>query len=121
MQRWRSATIYGRRCFRGSAPTDDRFRLPIRSAADDRSGEPNIVTASLDGHPIPSARYVFGTLVFRFTLPRKNILQSSKRRGRAAVYGFSLMLHPLAPGTHTIHITVTHFIYKHATYILHVH
>jgi len=43
MQRWRSATIYGRRCFRGSAPTDDRFRLPIRSAADHRSGDAPIV------------------------------------------------------------------------------
>jgi hypothetical protein len=39
MQRWRSASIYGCRCFRASAPMDDRFRLPIRSAADDRSGD----------------------------------------------------------------------------------
>jgi hypothetical protein len=36
MQHWRSATIYRCRCFRGSAPMNHRFRLPLRSAADDR-------------------------------------------------------------------------------------
>ena len=52
IQRWRSATIYGPRCFRGNAPTDDRFLLPIRSAADYRSGDAWIVPIAVAGRPV---------------------------------------------------------------------
>jgi hypothetical protein len=56
---------------------------------------------TLDGRPValppPSA-----TPVFAFSLPRRNVLFTPRRHGRAAAYGRAIVFPPLAPGRHTI-------------------
>ncbi len=58
------------------------------------------VTQELDGKPYP--RYVTASAPFIFHMPKKNLLGTKKRTGRAVAYGDGLLLRNLSPGTHVI-------------------
>jgi hypothetical protein len=74
------------------------------------------VTVTVDGERVPTFRVT--TPVFRFVLPRKNLLDTRKRRGRARAYGANVMLRPLPAGPHTVRVTAAHWVYRSLTYRL---
>jgi hypothetical protein len=62
-------------------------------------------TASVDGRAVAGyAGSAVATPVFRFRLPKKNLLGSKKLSGKAASYGLGVALTGFDAGTHTVRI-----------------
>jgi hypothetical protein len=80
--------------------------------------------ATIDGRAVGNYRaLISASPVYTITLPKHNILGSTKRTGRSAAYGEGLLLRELPAGSHTIQITgnvaAAGFHYQ-VTYAIHV-
>jgi hypothetical protein len=62
-------------------------------------------TTTLDGHPIAAAAQAAGTSVYPIHLRSANPFGDPPGRGRAAAYGYGLLLRGLSRGTHTLRST----------------
>lgn len=61
--------------------------------------------ASIDGHTVHNLdQYIHLSPLFEFTLPEDNILGTDEMVGQSVSNGAHLMLAPLSPGEHTIHL-----------------
>jgi hypothetical protein len=61
----------------------------------------------IDGKPVRRlGRWITKTGVFRFRMPKKNVLGTKKRRGKAAAYGAGVFIKGLKPGRHVLKQTV---------------
>ena len=71
---------------------------------------PQDLLAVIDGKPVQNlSAYIFTSPMFDFTVPEDNILGApAGASGQSVGYGAYLMLLPLTPGTHTIHVHGTY-------------
>ncbi len=61
--------------------------------------------ATIDGVPVPGLnRYFITSPLFRFTVPDDNILGVPAGSGYSVAQGINLMIAPLSPGQHTMHL-----------------
>jgi len=80
-------------------------------------------TATVDGNPVENyAGLISASPAFDFVIPDRNDFGVTPGPGMTAIYGESLLLRGLSPGTHTIRITAAYNNKEMATeYTLHVH
>ena len=62
--------------------------------------------AEIDGRPVKNLeRYIHASPLFDLTMPEDNILEvPAGSTGQSVSNGAHLMLNPLSPGTHTVHL-----------------
>lgn len=94
-----------------------------RCARRNLAGATNL-TATVDGRPVGDYHaLISASPVYRFHLPKHNLLGVTAHSGRSAAYGEGLLLRGLKAGAHTAHITgalpAAGFTYD-VTYTLHV-
>jgi hypothetical protein len=77
---------------------------------------------TIDGNAVRDLHsFVKASPVFRFHMPKHNVLRLRKRSGRAAAYGAGFLLQGLAPGPHIIHRSDRYFGVRYRTaYRIHV-
>jgi hypothetical protein len=86
------------------APFHGDTRAELKSCARRTFGEfLGKIRLFVDGKELEEPeRWNVATSVFRFRMPKKNVLGSKKRRGRSAAYGSGFLITNLDPGTHVI-------------------
>jgi hypothetical protein len=64
------------------------------------------LTATIDGTPVDGYdRLITGSPVFKFHLPKRNLMHSRRRSGKGAAYGIGLLIGTLTAGAHTVRVT----------------
>lgn len=88
--------------FHGDTPAE------LKACADEQYNEFfGKVRVVIDGKALKQPqRWITSTNVFKFRMPKKNILGTKKRRGKAAAYGAGVFVKGLKPGKHVLRQTV---------------
>lgn len=86
--------------FHGETPAELK-----RCARGHFKGATNLM-AWIDDTPVTGyERLIKASPVFKFHLPKRNLMHSRKRSGKGAAYGIGLLIGSLTPGVHTVVVT----------------